>query len=119
MTLIDEAISGAEALADEAAELAASVTENVAGEAVEVLADIADRSLDVVADAAEEAVERVRRVGLRRLFALVLVVTGAIVAWKVWQLVSDSEDEEIDLSSNGSGPAEAAAEATVLDVSAQ
>jgi hypothetical protein len=74
MSLIDEATSGAEALIDGAGDVALSLVGDVAYQSAEVVGDVAERALDVAADTAEEAVEVVRRVGLRRLLAVVVVL---------------------------------------------
>lgn len=74
MSLIDEATSGAEALIDGAGDVALSMVGDVAYQSAELVGDVAERALDVAADTAEEAVEVVKRVGLRRILAVVVVL---------------------------------------------
>lgn len=74
MSLIDEATSGAEALIEGAGDVALTMAGDVAYQSAELVGDAAGRAIDVAADTADEAVEAVKRVGLRRLLALVVVL---------------------------------------------
>ena len=83
MSLIDEATSGAEALIDGAGDVALTLAGDVAYQSAELVGDVAERAIDVAADTAEEAVEVVRRVGLRRLLAVVVVLAILAVVAKL------------------------------------
>ena len=83
MRLIDEAVSGAEAIAEGAGDVATTLASDVAYQSIELVGDAADRAWDVAADTADEAVEVVKRVGLRRLLALGVVVVILLVIAKV------------------------------------
>lgn len=83
MSVIDEAVSGAESLIEGTGDVAMTLASDVAFQTAELAADAAVRTLEVAADTADEAVEVVRRVGLRRLLALGVVVLILLVIAKV------------------------------------
>ncbi len=93
MSLIDEAVSGAEALTEGAGDVAMTLAGDVAYQSIELAGDVADRAWDVAADTADEAVEVVKRVGLRRLLALGLVVAILLVIAKVMKASSPPAPE--------------------------
>ena len=95
MSLIDEAVSGAEALTEGAGEVAMTLAGDVAYQSIELVGDAAERAMDVAADTADEAVEVVRRVGLRRLLALGLVVVILVAVAKVMKSSSPPVDPTI------------------------
>ncbi len=93
MSLIDEAVSGAEALAEGAGDVATTLAGDVAYQSLELVGDVAERAWDVAADTADEAAEVVKRVGVRRLLALGLVVAILLVIAKVVKASSSPSDE--------------------------
>lgn len=117
MSLIDEATSGAEALIDGAGDVALTFAGDVAYQSAEIVGDVAERAFDVAADTAEEAVEAVKRVGLRRLLAVVVVLAIlAVVAKLVRGSTSPAEPVNTTFTPQ---PDSDASSSDVVDLSAQ